>query len=256
MRRWIAIILCVCCLTALAGCGKKEQRIPELEAARASGQLKIGVTECSPFSQKEADGSWSGFDVELARLVCEKLELEPVFVEIPWDTRDEALTGGTVDCLWSGLTARSDRIEAMDFSLTYLASEPALVVKTGEGISAQGAVIAVEVGSAGESAAAACLPEAEPYPVASQSAALAAVLTGEAEGAVVDALVAGTAVGDNPALTIAENQRLGTEELAVGLRRNSDLTPAVNEALEALQADGTIAALAEQYGLTDSIIVG
>lgn len=256
MKRWIAALLCLCCLAAQLGCGKKENRVPELEAARESGQLKIGVTECPPFCRKEADGSWSGFDVELARLVCRELELEPVFVEFPWDTREEALASGQADCLWSCLTARSDLTGTMDFSLTYLASRPALVVKTGEGISAQGAVVAVEVGSAGESAMAVCLSEAVTYPVASQLEALEAVLAGKVEGAVVDYLVARAAADENPLLTVAENQSLGTEELAVGLRKNSDLTPAVNQVLENLQADGTLAALAEQYGLTDSLIVG
>ena len=88
----------------------------------------------------------------------------------------------------SGLTARSDLLETLDFTQTYLASRPVLVVlwedvelyRTVEQL--KGKTLAVESGSAGESAVAACLPEAEADPVASQQAALEAVLDGTAQG--------------------------------------------------------------------------
>ena len=35
----------------------------------------------------DADGDFTGFDTELATAVCEKVGVEPEFVEINWDTR-------------------------------------------------------------------------------------------------------------------------------------------------------------------------
>lgn len=49
---------------------------------------------------------------------------------------------------------------------------------------------------------------------------------------------------------------LGTEELAVALPHDSDLTGRLNRALSALQEDGTLDTLAEQYGLTGGLISG
>lgn len=263
MKRWISIVMCAVLLLTAFGCGRKQEaERQDLAAIREAGILRIGVTLCPPFSEKDASGSWSGFDVELARAVCEQLELQPEFVELDWAARGEALENGTVDCLWSALTARSDFLETMDFSQTYLASRPVLVVaweqveqyQTAEQL--KGRTLAVESGSAGQTAAAACLPEAVVTPVASQQAALEAVLKGEAQGAVVDLLVAQVALQAHSELTAVTQVELGTEELAVGLGHGSDLTGELNWALEALRQAGTLDVLAEQYNLTGNLISG
>ena len=56
--------------------------------------------------------------MDLARSVCRQLGLEPEFVELDWSGRVEALNQGEVDCLWSGITARSDLLETLDFTQT------------------------------------------------------------------------------------------------------------------------------------------
>ena len=57
-------------------------------------------------------------------------------------------------------------------------------------------------------------------------------------------------------LTVQTRVELGTEELAVALPHDSDLTGRLNRALSALQEDGTLDTLAEQYGLTGGLISG
>lgn len=258
MKRWIAVILCVCgLLSLLSGCSGEEPKRKELEAIRQAGILKIGVTPCAPFCQKGSDGSWKGFDIELAKLVCDKLELRPEFVEVQWDDRTRALDEGQVDCLWSGLTARTDLTGQMDLSQTYLASAPVLVIPAEEEMFFQvsGSAVAVEIGSAGEAAIGVCLPGAASFPLASQQKALEAVLEGKTEAAVVDRLVAQVAVANAPTLLILDTD-LGTQEMAVALRKDSDLTPAINSALEQLEKDGILSELAMEYGMTESLIMG
>ena len=77
--------------------------------------------------------------------------------------------------------------------------------------------MAVEAGSAGQSAALACLPDVSVASVGSQKAALEEVQKGLAQGAVVDHLVAQAAVEANRELTVQTRVELGTEELAVAL---------------------------------------
>lgn len=257
MKRWIVIGLCIACLLGLAACGGREAaKNPELEGVRTAGVLKIGVAVCPPFSQKDGEGQWSGFDVELARLVCRRLGVEPEFVELAWDARSSALEDGQVDCLWSGLTARSDLLEQMDFSQSYLASRPVLV-ETGEqpGSARQpGAAIAVEAQSACESAVSSRLNDAAVLTLSGPTAALEALLQGQAQGAVVDVLVA--RAYPDAALNVVESLDLGTEEFAVAFRKDSDLTAAVDTALEELQTSGVLSDLARRYGMTDSLVVG
>ena len=91
-------------------------------------------------------------------------------------------------------------------------------------------------------------------PVSSQQAALEALLQGSAQGAVVDLWVAQAAVETNRELTVQTRVELGTEELAAVLPHGSDLTPQLDRALATLQQDGTLDALAAQYGLTDRCV--
>ena len=54
------------------------------------------------------DGSFTGFDTELATAVCEKLGVEPEFVEINWDTKVVELDAKSIDCIWNGMTLTED----------------------------------------------------------------------------------------------------------------------------------------------------
>ena len=129
--------------------------------------------------------------MDLARSVCRQLGLGARNL---WSWigsgRVEALNQGEVDCLWSGITARSDLLETLDFTQTYLASRPALVIRWDEVEQYQtaeqlkGKTVAVEAGSAGQSAALACLPDVSVASVGSQKAALEEVQKGLARGAV------------------------------------------------------------------------
>ena len=45
------------------------------------------------------------------------------------------------------------------------------------------------------------------------------------------------------------------EEYGIAFRKNSDLTDAINTAMQELAADGTLAEIAEKYGLADLLLV-
>ena len=112
---------------------------------------------------------------------------------------------------------------------------------------------AVEAGSAGEAAA----QEAglTHVSVSDQATALMEVSSGTSDACIVDLLMAGAMIGEGtsyPDLTFTV--RLAEEEYGVGCRKGSDLAEFINEQLKALYDDGTITALAEQYGIADNII--
>lgn len=87
----IVCILCVCC-----GCssGKKET-LP---------QLVIGCDTLRPYSYADEDGNPAGMDVDLAKEACKRMGYEPMFIYIDWDERDSILANGDIDCLWSCFT--------------------------------------------------------------------------------------------------------------------------------------------------------
>ena len=82
------------------------------------------------------------------------------------------------------------------------------------------------------------------------------VMSGAADFAVLDAQLAKSYVGkgDYAGLTIVEDLSSDVEYYAIGFEKGSELTAQVNAQLEKLAADGTIAKIAEKYGVTNTTI--
>ena len=80
----------------------------DLDDIKGKGKMVIGYTVYEPMNYTDADGSFTGFDTELATAVCEKLGVEPEFVEINWDTKVVELDAKSIDCIWNGMTLTED----------------------------------------------------------------------------------------------------------------------------------------------------
>lgn len=164
---------------------------------KAKGKLVIGITDYKPMDYQDEDGNWIGFDADYAKLVCEKLGVTPEFKEIEWDNKEMELAGGTIDCIWNGMTI-TDAIEnAADCTVPYMYNTQVAVIKKSNAdkykdlSSMAGASIAAEGGSAGESlikgnAALAGGLKA----VSSQNDAILEVLSGTSDVAIVDMTLA------------------------------------------------------------------
>ena len=89
-----------------------------------------------------------------------------------------------------------------------------------------------------------------------QTKCLLEVNSGTRDFAVVDAQLAKSYVGkgDYANLKIVEELSSDVEFYAIGFKKGSALTAEVNKALEELAADGTIAKLAEKYGVATTAI--
>ena len=82
------------------------------------------------------------------------------------------------------------------------------------------------------------------------------VKSGSADFAVLDAQLAKSycGKGDYADLEVVDALSSDVEYYAIGFKLGSELTAQVNAQLEALAADGTIAQLAEKYGVANTAI--
>ena len=89
-----------------------------------------------------------------------------------------------------------------------------------------------------------------------QTDCLFEVKSGTADFAVVDAQLAKSycGKGDYADLKIVDGLSSEVEYYGIGFKKGSELTAKVNEQLEKLGADGTIATLAEKYGVSNTAI--
>lgn len=242
----------------LAGCGQTGES--DWEYVQEKGTLKIGITLFEPMNyyDPEDPDTLIGFDTELAEAVCEKLGVTPEFVEIDWDQKVFELQSKNIDCIWNGMTIKDDLKENMDFSIPYSGNMQVCVINSANAdvytglASMANAKIVVEAGSAGQSSVEAeeALQNAQLTTLQAQRDTLLELKSGTADVAVIDAVMAYASVGegtDYDDLMVVEGIELSKEEYGIGLRKGSDMTEKINEALQQLADDGIVAALAEKY---------
>ena len=254
MKKIIAIALSVMLLAlCFAGCGAKKDTVV------------VGYTIYAPMNYLDDNGELIGFDTDLAKAVFEGLGYEVIFQEIDWSSKYTDLDSNTIDCVWNGFTCNTAdddgilRAEKVDFSYNYMENRQVIVAKADAGIASvadlAGKVAAVESGSAGESYAAS-FEGVTTKGSLKQTDCLMEVNAGAADFAVLDAQLAKSYAGqgDYANLVIVDGLSSDVEYYAIGFKKGSDLTAKVNAQLEALAADGTIAALAEKYGVANTAI--
>lgn len=237
----------------------------DFEYVKNKGKLVIGITIYEPMNYRNENNELVGFDTEYAQAVCEKLGLEPEFIEINWDTKVFELESKNIDCIWNGMTINDELKQSIDFSEPYIKNMQVVIVKKDNADkyksteALKGALVSAEAGSAGETAIKedANLSQATFVSVAKQTDALMEVKAGTSDAAVLDYVLAAAMVGEGTNysdLTMVDGVELSVEEYGIGFRKNSTLTEKVNEATEELIADGTLAKLADKYDLSLQLI--
>ncbi|MGN9761179.1 glutamate ABC transporter substrate-binding protein [Streptomyces sp. SD31] len=110
-------------------------------AAGSSGgdKIKIGIKYDQPgLGLKEPDGSFSGFDVDVATYVAKELGYEPdqiTWVETKSADRENALARGDVKFIAATYSITDERKEKVDFAGPYLLAHQDLLVKSDSDIS-------------------------------------------------------------------------------------------------------------------------
>ena len=229
----------------------------DLDDIKGKGKMVIGYTVYEPMNYTDADGNFTGFDTELATAVCEKLGVEPDFVEINWDTKIVELDAKSIDCIWNGMTLTDEIQTNAACTKAYAKNAQVVVMKSDADYSSTadlvGKTVVAEAGSAGESAIQddESLSQADYVSKSVQTDCLMEVAAGTADAAVLDLTLATAMIGEGTDYAnLAIKDELNAEEYGVAFRKGSDVAEAVNAAFDELKADGTMQKLADKYSLT------
>ena len=257
MKKLFALVLAMLMLASvMSGCGQKEEAAAPSAEERTKFIMGIDP-EYPPFSYLGDDGSYTGFDVEVCQAVCDYLGWELEIFGVNWDEKLVQLDANECDCVWSGMTILDSMKEA-----GYVISEPyydntqVLVVKADSGLASSkdlaGKAVAVQLGTSGEALLGEDLADlAETFGEVVTCDSFLKCFT-ELEGGAVDAVfvdmpVAASYVAEHDGLKIIDEQ-LGAEQYGIAFRAgDEELCAKVEEALEALVADGTYAEIAAKY---------
>lgn len=98
-------------------------------------KLRIGTDPTyAPFESKDAKGQLVGFDIDLAKDLCQRLHTQCTFVESPLDGLIPSLKARKIDAIISSLSITEKRQQEIAFTDKFYAADSRLVVKKGSGI--------------------------------------------------------------------------------------------------------------------------
>lgn len=224
-------------------------------ATLESGQLMIGASDfdARPMTYLE-DGQRLGYEPDVARAVCAKLGLEPVWLNLPMAEFYTTLQDKACDVVWFNQAITPTRQTHSRFTRPYGLFDEAIIVRTEDGIHSgtdlRGKKLAglanstnIELGKQFQGA------ELVPFPGTDKvlQEMLAALRSGEVDAVVDDELVLITAAEADPGLQIAVT--LETQQpFAIALHPDSEaLLNTLNLALDQLERDGTLKALWKKW---------
>ena len=277
MKKLLAILVAlVLCASLFAACGQETAEEPENteenntteESTGADANLLgedgvfvVGFDQnFPPYGYVGEDGEFTGFDIECAKTLAERLGWEIKLQPIDWDSKDFELEAGTIDCIWNGftMTGREDKYEWTD---PYVDNTQVFVVKADSGISSiadlAGKVVAVQA----DSSALAALNEEDNaelkasfdqlLEVGEYNTAFMDLEQGAVDAIAMDIGVAQFQMEGREDEFIILDETLYTEQYAVGFALgNTALRDAVNDEFNAMKEDGTAQAIAEEFGIT------
>ncbi|MBD7944932.1 MULTISPECIES: transporter substrate-binding domain-containing protein [Psychrobacillus] len=126
----------------LAACGTKEEE--SVGSASDQDTFTVGLEAgYAPFNWTQMDDKnggvkidgnaeyAGGYDVEIAKKIAEGLGKELVVVKTEWDGLVPALTSGKIDAIIAGMSPTAERKKTIDFSENYYTSNFVMVVKKG-----------------------------------------------------------------------------------------------------------------------------
>ena len=245
-----------------------DTKAPEAEASEAGaagGTFTVGFDqEFPPMGFVGDDGEYTGFDLEVAKEVAERLGLEFVPQPVDWAAKDMELESGNIDCIWNGFTM-TGREDDYTWSEAYMANQQVFVVTAESGIKTladlAGKVVEVQAESSAEAALKddpdltgtfGTLQTTPDYNTAFMDLQMGAV-----DAIAMDEVVARFQIEQRQVDFIVLDETLAAENYAVGFKKGNDtLKDQVQEQLEALAADGTLAKRSEKWFDKDITTIG
>ncbi|MCR5774035.1 MAG: transporter substrate-binding domain-containing protein [Lachnospiraceae bacterium] len=128
LKKVTALSLTMILLLTMTGCGKKDD-LDTLGKIKKNGKITIGVeSNQEPWCYHAENGELTGFDVELAQAVAEKLGVGVLLFECNWDDLFRGFDQGKYDIIIDSLEKTEEREKKYDFSDPYGQYNMVLVV--------------------------------------------------------------------------------------------------------------------------------
>ena len=232
----------------------------ELTSVLDKEALIVGLDDTfAPMGFKDENGEVTGFDVDLARAIGEKLGKEIEFQSIDWSMKEAELNAGNIDFIWNGYTITEERKAQVAFGTPYLKNRQIIVTLAGSEINSKadlaGKTVAAQTGSSAVDAMEAepdilaSFKDGKPITYESNNDVLMDLEAGRVDAVVADEIIVKyylSKKGEEKFKVLEED--FGKEEYGVGMRQSdTDLVEAFNKAYSKLKEEGELAAISTKW---------
>jgi polar amino acid transport system substrate-binding protein len=205
--------------------------------------------EFRPFSMTEGD-TMTGFDIDVGNAIAAELGLEPSQKKAKFATIVEGVKTGRYDAAVASHTITEERLEAVNFSTPYYYSGPQIFTRPGSDVEIaddlKGLEIAVSKGSTYADTAKEYTEQTNIKLYDSDVVALEALANGKHDVVITDFITGKEAIGNG--LELEGKQLLGRSEQAIAVaKEDEELLQKINDALEKLRNDGSLAEFSKKY---------
>jgi polar amino acid transport system substrate-binding protein len=251
-RKVVGLILFLILALTLVACGGDDL---------SGDEIRVAVENAyTPFNFYDPDtGEAIGYDYDLFREVCERLECEVVFVETSWDAM-VAIMGGsgdfdTFDIGADGITITDERAQHVDFSDTYIQLSQTLLIQADEDRFSNADefkanpewIVGTQLGTTNYDVAVDLVGEDritayDQFPIAVQ-----ALINGDVDAVVMDNVAGMGYVNANPDDVRITGDVLTGEELGFIFSKGNELRDTINDVLAEMDEDGTMDELFQKW---------
>ena len=256
MKRMIAVVLAVFMLASVLTMAVSAKGSDDLlETIQERGTIIVGLEgDWAPWSYVDENDELTGYDVEVAKAIADKLGVEIQIVPGEWDGLFAGMDAGRYDMVVNGVEVTEERADKYDFSTPYAYIRTALIVKgdhdsikTFEDLKGKKTAnsIASTYMNLAESYGATC------YGVSTLDETLTMVLQGRVD-ATLNAIVSFTDYmaqhPDSNLKVVATTE--DASNVAIPMRKGDEtasLREAVNKAIDELREDGTLSELSIRF---------
>ncbi|MCX5561281.1 glutamate ABC transporter substrate-binding protein [Streptomyces sp. NBC_00038] len=215
------------------------------------GTIKVGIKYDQPgLGLKEPDGSFSGFDVDVATYVAKELGYDAdkiEFVETKSADRENAIARGDVKFIAATYSINDERKEKVNFAGPYLLAHQDLLVKTdsdiAKGTDLNGKKLCSVTGStSAQNVKADIAPDAQLKELGGYSECIAALQSGAVDAVTTDdSILAGFAAQEKyKGQFKLTGLKLSNENYGIGVKKgDTATTDKINAALTKMVSDGS-----------------
>lgn len=213
-------------------------------------KIKVGIKFDQPgLGLKTPDGSYTGFDVDVAKYVAKELgydEKNIDFKETPSADRENALQRGDVDYIVASYSITDERKAKVDFAGPYLLAHQDLLIRADDKI-AKGAdlngkkLCSVTGSTSAQNVKNSIAPKAQLKKYSTYSECLDGLSSGAVDAVTTDdSILAGYASQDQYKGKVKlAGLKLSNENYGIGVKKgDTKMTDKINKALEKMASDG------------------